>query len=601
MRVIALSVASAMLMACGHAPHSHSDDAGADSGNTDSGSGDAGSSDAGGCTEGAFTCRGQEVFVCSADGQWTLDHACPADERCVAGACLDDCDPLALPPTNVGCEFWAVDLDNEYAEMMGMTIDAAAAQLGLTLVNPNACDASVTVYENVAPFGSPVQEQIVFSDTVLAESQLQVDLPQREVDGSMGQNGAFVPNSGSGSFASSHGYRIVSSSPVVAVQHNPIVDRFSNDGSLLLPSRHSGAEYHLVGWTTANPCGDESMPMPSIPDHSYVTIVGQHPATTVTVYLTHPIMGSASPSGLTIPETPAGEAVSFSVGPYDIVNLESLQYVGDAAGCQAALAAGQDGDFTGTVVQATQPVTVFVGHERGMGFAGASPPMPPGMTDGPCCTDHFEEQALPLSALGTHYVVPRSPVRSADPSYIEPDLYRILATQNGTVVETSLGAPFDLFTLDAGEAITIWAETGFTLDVTGGPVALAQVLVPGNMVPSGSFGDPSFLLIPPRERHLEHLWISVPPTLAESYLVISYLDGVDVTLDGTPMSGLLAECDEAPIPSLVGPDSRQLSCLTAPGAHFLTGSGPIGVAVYGYGAVSSYAFTGGLKLGPTGP
>jgi len=64
----------------------------------------------------------------------------------------------------------------------------------------------------------------------------------------------------------------------------------------------------------------------------------------------------------------------------------------------------------------------------------AEPPDPPDWDGNDCCTDHMEEQMLPTTALGWKFTVNRSPVRSTDPGYVEPDLYRILGTVDGTVV-----------------------------------------------------------------------------------------------------------------------------------------------------------------------
>ena len=48
-----------------------------------------------------------------------------------------------------------------------------------------------------------------------------IDLPQREVDGAMGQNGTYTANSGSGTFVSPHAYHVVTTGPVVDLPVQP--------------------------------------------------------------------------------------------------------------------------------------------------------------------------------------------------------------------------------------------------------------------------------------------------------------------------------------------------------------------------------------------
>src|SRR5690606_31395894 len=136
----------------------------------------------------------------------------------------------------------------------------------------------------------------------------QIDLPQREVDGSMGQNGSYVPNSGSNTFVSSHAYRIESNGPVVAYQFQPIIQQFSNDASILIPRQALGDQYYVLGYPTANPCGPppgDPLHNESVPDHTSITIIGVHPDTRVQVFPTHPVAASGGDSGSSIPATAA--------------------------------------------------------------------------------------------------------------------------------------------------------------------------------------------------------------------------------------------------------------------------------------------------------
>jgi hypothetical protein len=274
------------------------------------------------CEPGETYCDGDTVVVCNDNQELEVSHDCPAKEACLFGECVNRCREDMLSTSNVGCEFWAVDLDNEaYDSEFGVgDNDAAAQQFAIAIANVNDWPINVEVYKNIAQVGEPVDEVLVTPDnglpmpvTVPPNDLVQIDLPQREVDGCMGQNGTYEKYSGSGTFVSPHGYRIVTDGPVVAYQFNPIIQQFSNDASILIPKQSLGFNYYVMGWPTANPCGIDMFEQESIPDHTSVTIVGTMENTQVTVYLNHAVMASGGDSGIEIPETAAGEELTFSV------------------------------------------------------------------------------------------------------------------------------------------------------------------------------------------------------------------------------------------------------------------------------------------------
>src|SRR5690606_31458836 len=101
---------------------------GGDGGGGASGGGD---DDGGGgvCVPGATYCAGEEedeVWECNEDGTGgRFVEACPAGLTCSRGECVTACERAARDPSNVGCEFWAVDLDNEAFDMgLGASNDA---------------------------------------------------------------------------------------------------------------------------------------------------------------------------------------------------------------------------------------------------------------------------------------------------------------------------------------------------------------------------------------------------------------------------------------------------------------------------------------------
>ncbi|PKN44700.1 MAG: hypothetical protein CVU59_11040 [Deltaproteobacteria bacterium HGW-Deltaproteobacteria-17] len=556
------------------------------------------------CSEGERYCQENTVMQCNASHELEPVLDCPEQEACLFGQCVNRCHPSMLTTSNVGCEFWAVDLDNEAVVTMMGTNDAAAQQFAVVIANVNNFPVTAYVYKNVARFGEPVAETAVQPDNgigmpiqVPAKSLVQIDLPQREVDGCMGQNSSYEMYSGPGTFVSSHAYRVVTDGPVVAYQFNPIIQQFSNDASILIPTQALGQHYYVLGAPTANPFSMAGFTQESIPDHTSVTIMGVTPNTIVNVYTTHKVMASGGDSGLAIPETEAGGVITFTLGPYDVVNLESWQAENvdqtDPGEVQAAMET--DGDFTGTRIESTAPVAVFSSLERGGGSLGVQIPDPPGWDGETCCTDHLEQQMFPTVALGWNYVISRSPVRSTDSNYKEPDIYRVLATENGTVVNTSLSAPFNSFTLNAGEFEAFYAQEGFTLTATGGAVMVGQFLVSQGLVPGG-IGDPSFIVFPAADQHRDSYVFLIPDTFQDNYMVVVKPDGTDIILDGASLGEFPANCTTANIGMLDTTNYSQLTCRLAEGIHTIESSNPVGLSVYGYYNVGSYAYPGGSDV-----
>lgn len=540
-----------------------------------------------------------EVWQCNATGTGgTKVSDCPGDTVCSNGTCKDACQRALDLPSNVGCDFWAVDLDNEASVILGGAVnDAAAEQFAVAVANNNAYAVSVKITKNAGRVGQAINEQPVLTVEVPANTVKRINLPQREVDGAMGQNGTYRRNSGSGTFVSPHAYHLVSTGPVVAYQFNPIEQKFSNDASTLIPIQALGTNYFVMGYQTANPCGATDFPggaPEGIPDHGAITIMPIEDGTEVTVIATHEIAASGGDSGLTIPQTPAGTPLTFKLNRYDVANLETFQPKASLSEC-IALAMRHNGDFTGTQIRTSRPVAVFTSLERGMGFGGATPaPVPaPNNDQEMCCTDHLEEQLLPTTALGREFVVARSPVRSTDPNWKEPDIFRVLATEDGTVVTTT--APnVGTFTLNRGQQRTFPSTVGFTITATRA-IMVGQVLVPQRFIADGGVGDPSLLTVPAAEQFRKDYVFLVPGTFRDDFAVLSMPSDAAITLDGQPLAAAQG-CKEAPIGMMNGETYKQVICPLADGQHAVTGDKPFGLTVFGYYNVGSYAYVGGSDV-----
>ena len=557
------------------------------------------------CVPDELYCGGptsQDVLRCNHDGTGgTFVETCPSTNVCSGGACKTPCEAAEDHPSNVGCDFWAADLDNEATSSI-ISNDAAAQQFAVVAANNNDFAIQVTVTKNAANVGQPVNEMAILQVTVPPRTAQRMDLPQREVDGSMGQNGMYTKNGGSGTFVSPHAYHVVSSGPMVLYQFNPIIQQFSNDASTLIPKNALGMDYIVVGFETANPCAITGLPSPdpSIPDHGAVTIIPIQDDTHVTVTTAHAIKASAGPSGMPITLTPKGGTLNLTLSRYMVANLESEMTTGDIGACSSAINNGADGDFTGTYVKSDKPVVVFTSNERGIGFGGATVQYPPGWDtmngDDICCTDHLEEQLFPVTALGKEFAVARSPIRSTHATWKEPDIIRVVGTADGTTITTNLPPPWASFTLNARQDKTFAATAGFTLSASAA-VQVSSYLVPQHFVKYGYTGDPSQIMIPAAEQHRKDYVFLVPATFQYNYGVFAKPVAAHLTVDGVALDGVeFSNCVRAPIGTVMGTMYEQVTCPLAAGHHRVQGDMPFGLSVYGYYNVGSYAFVGGSDV-----
>lgn len=517
-----------------------------------------------GC-EGATVCVGDAVHECKGGGPGAKLEDCDVavGKTCSDGGCKDACAVAEGSPSNLGCEFWAVDLPNE----RGFS-SAANLPWGIVLSNASESPAKITIERSDAPLGS-APNPVLVQEVSLGPGQLYaLNMPSAEVNGLTPQTKD--PPGPPGTALSANAFRIRSTAPIVAYQFNVFTNSFSNDASLLLPTNGLGTLYRVIGYPTANPIAP--IPVVGVPDRSHVTVVAVAPDTEVTV-----VAGTTTASdGATIPALKPGEKVTVTLGAFEILNVASD---------------GIPGDMTGTVVSATKPVAVFTSLERGIAPALTDPPKPPNFGDSNCCTDHLEEQLFPVTSMGKNYVVARSPVRSKG-GYLEPDELRFFGVAEKAEVKTSLPAPFDSFTLEPGQVMNA-AVLGDVVVEASAPIGIAQIQVSAGYT-TEYLGDPSLTIFPPVEQYRDTYLFLVPGSWTSNYAVLAGPKGGAYTLDGKP----LVDCTATPAGSLAGVEYESLRCSVPEGVHRLQSTSPFGLTVYGYGAVGSYAFAGGADVEP---
>jgi IgGFc binding protein len=514
------------------------------------------------CVDGRI-CVGQDIYTCGADGLPTKDKlgdCYGADQACLNGACKSGCEAVASTGSNVGCEFWAVDLDNEFDG----TNDAAGAAWGVVIANPGGQPADVVIEQNDAPVGQPAKITIAKHLLVSSGQVETVSMPTREVDGSL-----MGKNEGPGTVLSSRAFRITTSAPVVVYQLNALAQTFSNDGSLLLPKNGLGKVHRVLAYPTGNPISILGLPL----SRAYITVVGVEADTTVTIKTSTPTV-----FGPGYPALAKDGEVKVKLGPFDVFNLESD---------------GLPGDFSGSIVVADRPIVVFTGTElSGSPNNTKDIPHPPGSTsDDTCCLDHLEEQLFPVESYGKRFAIPHSAVRSTS-GYIEPDVIRIMGVATTASVKTNLAPPNDAFTVAPGEVRETWTQKDFVLEATE-PVAVAQILVSQQQVDGAYTGDPSLTIFPAVDQFRRNYLFAVPKSWDTNTIVISMPKGTNVTIDGAPLPGT---CKSGVMGTVAGTDYESRSCALVAGPHAMVGDKPFGITAYGYGRAGSYAFVGGANV-----
>jgi hypothetical protein len=243
-------------------------------------------------------------------------------------------------------------------------------------------------------------------------------------------------------------------------------------------------------------------------------------------------------------------------------------------------------------------VAVFSGGERAIVPIDVQPPPPPDYDETHlCCTEHFEQQLFPTTALGKSFVVTRSPPRSSNTASPEADVYRVLATEGPTTVTTNLPPPYDSFTVEPGVHHEFWAQRDFVLEAAA-PVVLGQYLVSQGYVEWPDVGgDPEFILFPPAEQHRDEYLFLAPATFERDYCVIAAPDAAQVSLDDMPVNAELNPlCARFPAGVHAGVDYVAIRCPLSDGVHRVTADQPVGVTVYGYYNVGSYGYPAGSEL-----
>ena len=539
------------------------------------------------CPPGEIYCNNNKSMQCAEDGMSEI-MLMDCDEfftDCVDGVCYfeDACDEADAWQSNIGCEYWAADLDN--AE--NFSDDAAAAQFAVAVANiAGEGNAHVDVHINLNEQGDGLGlERIDQADVPPGEMHIFL-LPRRDVDG---ENITDNTDDGPQTWLSSRAFRITSDLPIVAYQFNTLDQQFSNDASLMLPTSGLGKNHLVATYPPSGPFNEILPGFPGPANRGYVTILGTADDTVVQVTPMADIV-----AGEGVPEVADGigiyngQTATFTIHRFDVLNLETM-----LADEYEPINLFGDFDLTGTTVVSSEPVTVFTGADLAMVVEGDG--------EDTCCAEHFEQQIIPSKAMSDTYVVSRSAPRCEENP--ESDFYRIMAFADGTTVQTSLPTPGDdNFVLMAGQYKEFFVNHGFTVEADG-PIHVAQFLVVGT---EGCYvGDSALLYVPALEQRRPLYIFTTGQGFSENWAVLSVPQGVTALLDGMPVATPMCSGPH-PEGTIDGVVYEGWTCPIEDGVHMAhSGDDPdtatenIAVYVYGYYSAGSYAYPAGADLRTT--
>ncbi len=443
--------------------------------------------------------------------------------------CLDKCTLAEIQRSSVGCTYFAVDQDN-YTNQ----------QFAVVVSNVDKVDtANVQVQQKVGNAWQTVQTQAV------PPGQLhQFNLPDKTINGTgLNTGGA---------------WKVVSDSPVIAYEFNPILGQSSHtsDASLLLPTSALDKYYFMITWKPKN-------------GSPQVVIVASQDNTTVSIESKANIKAGGGLSAIS-----AGGKHTFQT----LNEGDYLQLEGSAT-------------FNGSYITSDKPIAVFSAHDC------ANIP-----TNVVAC-DHLEEQLFGVQTWGKTYVAARMPVR--DKNQIETTFWQIIASEDNTTVTFTAnpavtGLPAGPQALNKGQVLELWVA-GSNLQNPGDfivnadkPILVADYLTGRGAVPNvnqDDAGDPAMAQAVPVEQFLNNYVVLVPGTWVKDFVILTKEVGATVSIDNVAV----AQNDFLPINDGMNPPKYEVARVTvADGVHSVTGSKPFGIVVVGYDFADSYAYPGGL-------
>lgn len=591
------------------------------------------------CIPGTLRCLNDDIIQrCDDSGtQWEDHQDCNGAETgkvCRLGVCIGLCELNSKLSSYIGCEYWAVDLDNAFVPSNSESGYADAAGSPWAIVVSNTSTKYPARVEIDCKYGPVTRDhwgnELDYSP--IPPMSLRIFTIARKysvVDPASQYFGQEFPMDLDGTSIKPQAYRVKSSIPITAYQFNPLENEevFSNDASILIPSNSLG-RYHLV-MTREQTFNDLK---------GFLTVVAINSGETqVNVTVTAPTLG-----GDGVPAMTGGTGKTFILNQWDVLNIETNAY---------------GADLTGSIVLANHPVAVFGGseaanapntnhccpdgkcryHQEWLECASRNDCLcewPANNLDPPrevtcrtnydcigyntCCADHLQMQMFPVTTWGTKYVATLSYPRGS-----ERDVWRIMAASDNTQL-TTYPSQTDNWVINRGQFVEFEADENFEI-IGKKPLLVGQFLAaqqapdPGSGETDAKTGDPTFILAVPVEQfRTEYVFLAPDKYMFDCVNIIAK-PGVPVFLDGQELrpedltfrtirkmqSEMTEKGYEHPSElgirfgdyKIVGQgDWAVFRLVIEDGVHTASSAEPFGVISYGYDQYVSYGYPAGLNL-----
>ncbi len=347
----------------------------------------------------------------------------------------------------------------------------------------------------------------------------------------------------------------------------------SSDAFLAFPTDVLGTNYYVMSYNSDNNSSQGDTP-------SQFAITATEDSTSITI---------------TLPKSVAGTWLSSGKEKKIMLNKQESYLI------QAN--PNSNDDLTGTHINSTKPIAVFGSQQR------ASIPY----TNSLAARDFIIEEMPPVSKWGFDaYLVPLPDPKGGTGNRNYYDLYRILASENETVITQNGNI---IKTLNAGEfyegKLIQAASISSTAPIL---VALFKKSTSRTGGKTTEFdSDPFMMLVPPAEQFLKsYRWINsqvydttyksrwngrrvvidtvTNPIYDQQFVIVVAPDSAvkSVTLDNTtPKQQFI------PIPNS---DYSYATISVGDGVHTISADSGIGIYVFGYGNADSYGYIGGMNM-----
>lgn len=421
--------------------------------------------------------------TCATDGRSvdTCDgvEVCSDNEQCQEGQCVNACDLANARRDNVGCDYYAVNMDI-HSGLAGSCFVAFVTNTFTTAAHLELEFAGTPLdVEKYARLPSGAGEDIVYAPydhrEGLAPGQVAI---------------LFLANSGgvrcpvqaartTGTSVSGTGwgtaFHIRSDVPVVAMQMLPYGGGSAavTGSSLLLPTSAWGKNYLAVNAWPAT-AGLPSLNIAAMEDDTTVTVL--------------PRAKVAGRSGV-VEGGPANEPIRYTLKAGEVLQLS------------------QEEELTGSPIASDKRIAVF---------GGSQCMYVPDRETGYC--DHAEQQLPPVGALSHEYVAANyRPRRKQEQSF----LYRVVGAVDDTTLVFDPPIADAPSALQSGEAVAFWSSSPFVVKSQdeNHPFLLFAYMT-GSASQDG-YGDPDFVRVVAPEQYLSRYVFFTDPTYPETSLVVT--------------------------------------------------------------------------------